>query len=79
MPPESAASSPAPGASAANPATQTAAPIAATPAPDIRVWVHVPTKLYFRPGAALYGRTNAGIYMKESEAVQAGYKPAAVK
>ena len=68
----------------AAPAAPTAAPpsVAATPvnpAQDSPVWVHLPTGVYFRPGALLYGKTNSGRYMKESEAVQAGYKSAIAK
>jgi endonuclease/exonuclease/phosphatase family metal-dependent hydrolase len=63
--------------SAATPSVLTPVPV--DPAQDSPVWVHLPTGVYFRPGALLYGKTGRGRYMKESEAVQAGYKPAIPK
>ncbi|MGZ4966359.1 MAG: endonuclease/exonuclease/phosphatase family protein [Chthoniobacterales bacterium] len=74
-PPTTAAASPPNETKAAPPSPPPAPP---KPAQDVQVWVHIPTGLYFRPGATLYGRST-GIYMKESEAISRGYKPAAVR
>jgi hypothetical protein len=49
------------------------------PATDERVWVHFPTHTYFKPGMLLYGKTHDGAYMKESEALEDGFRPAAAK
>jgi hypothetical protein len=46
---------------------------------DVRVWVHFPTRTYFKPGMLLYGKTHDGTYMKESEAVGNGFRPAGAK
>jgi hypothetical protein len=54
--------------------SQGAAPPAA-PGPGM-VWVNTDTKVYHREGDRFYGKTKHGKYMTESEAVQAGYRPA---
>jgi hypothetical protein len=46
---------------------------------DVRVWVHFPTRTYFKPGMLLYGKTHDGAYMMESEALANGLRPAGVK
>jgi hypothetical protein len=48
-------------------------------ATDIRVWVNYPTHQYFKPGMLLYGKTRDGAFMKESEALQNGFRPAGAK
>jgi Helix-hairpin-helix motif len=43
------------------------------------VWVNTETKVFHEPGDKWYGRTKHGKYMKESEAVAAGYRAAKQK
>jgi DNA uptake protein ComE-like DNA-binding protein len=40
------------------------------------VWVNTETKIYHREGDRWYGKTKHGKYMKESDAIQAGYRAA---
>jgi hypothetical protein len=38
------------------------------------VWVNTDTKVYHKAGSRWYGKTKKGEYMKESEAIKAGYR-----
>ncbi|MDQ6765236.1 MAG: signal protein [Verrucomicrobiota bacterium] len=79
-------SSPAPAAAAtATPANNTASsrkPVStslATPAPgggNGLVWVNTETHVYHKDGSRFYGRTKAGKYMTEAEAVKEGNRDA---
>jgi hypothetical protein len=51
-----------------------AAPMATPPAGKDMVWVNSDSKVFHRPGSRWYGKTKQGSYMKESEAVKAGYR-----
>ena len=43
------------------------------------VWVNTDTKVFHQPGDKWYGRTKQGKYMKQSDAIAAGYRPAKQK
>jgi hypothetical protein len=43
------------------------------------VWVDASTKIYYRQGDRLYGKTNKGAYMSEGDAVNSGYHDSTVK
>jgi hypothetical protein len=49
-----------------------------TPGPGT-VWVDASTKIYYRQGDRLYGKTNKGAYMSEGDAVNSGYHDSTVK
>ena len=38
------------------------------------VWVNTETKVYHKEGSRWYGKTKKGKYMKESEAIKAGFR-----
>ena len=38
------------------------------------VWVNTATKVYHREGDPWYGRTKAGKFMTEADAIKAGYR-----
>ncbi|HST29915.1 MAG TPA: hypothetical protein VLK27_03650, partial [Chthoniobacterales bacterium] len=40
------------------------------------VWVNMESKIYHKEGSRFYGKTKKGQYMKEADAMKAGYKPA---
>jgi hypothetical protein len=62
------------GPSAANASkTQTAGAPAPGGGPGM-VWVNTDTKVYHKEGSRWYGRTKKGQYMKESDAIKAGYR-----
>jgi serine/threonine protein kinase len=49
----------------------------ATENPDARVWVNTDTGTYHCPGTRWYGKTHNGEYMKQKQAREKGYHPAA--
>ncbi len=69
---------PAPTAVKTPAAPKAAAPakVAAPPAGKGMVWANPDSKIYHREGSAWYGKTKAGSYMTEAEAVKAGYRAA---
>jgi serine/threonine-protein kinase len=69
------ASHPANGIPAA-PASKVPKP-AATENPDAKVWVNTDSGTYHCPGTRWYGRTHEGEYMKQKQAREKGYHPAA--
>ena len=44
-----------------------------------QVWVNTRSGVYWRPGTRYYGKTQAGRYMSEQDAIQEGYRPAGGK
>jgi len=44
--------------------------------PDVQVWVNMKSGIYHCPGTHWYGTTKLGVYMKQSEAQQKGFRPA---
>ena len=38
-----------------------------------QVWVNTKSKVYWRAGSRYFGKTTAGKYMSEAEAIRAGY------
>ncbi len=74
--PASSASSAKPAATpAASPAPKSAAAPQTPPSPGM-VWVNTNSKVYHKSGSKFYGKTKAGKWMNEQDAVKAGYKAA---
>jgi hypothetical protein len=44
--------------------------------PDVQVWVNTNSGVYHCPNTRWYGATKSGVYMKQTEAQQKGYRPA---
>jgi hypothetical protein len=44
---------------------------------NLMVWVNTDSGIYHRPGTRFYGKTKQGKYMTETDAIKAGYRPAA--
>ncbi len=44
--------------------------------PDVQVWVNTHSGVYHCPNTHWYGATKSGVYMKQTEAQQKGYRPA---
>jgi len=44
--------------------------------PEVQVWVNTNSGVYHCQGTHWYGATKTGVYMKQSEAQQKGYRPA---
>jgi hypothetical protein len=44
--------------------------------PTIKVWVNTKSGVYHCPGTQSYGKTKAGIFMEQPEALRKGYRPA---
>jgi len=69
--------SPAPSPSAAQSKSATTQQGASTQGnPDVQVWVNTNSGVYHCPGTHWYGATKSGVYMKQAEAQQKGYRPA---
>jgi hypothetical protein len=76
-----AAAAPVPAAPAPTPAAaapKTAAPVVAAQQPPVKgmVWVNTSTKVYHKEGDRYYGKTKAGKFMTEEEAIKAGFRAA---
>ncbi|HKB69984.1 MAG TPA: helix-hairpin-helix domain-containing protein, partial [Thermoanaerobaculia bacterium] len=54
--------------------TETPTPQVRTPPSAGMVWVNTATKVYHREGDPWYGRTKAGKFMTEADAIKAGYR-----
>jgi hypothetical protein len=57
-------------------APQLSSSVAAQGNAETKVWVNTNSGVYHCPGTHWYGSTKAGVYMKQSEAQQKGYRPA---
>jgi hypothetical protein len=44
--------------------------------PDVQVWVNTHSGVYHCPNTHWYGATKSGVYLKQVEAQQKGYRPA---
>jgi len=63
---------------AAQPASQSQAPKAFDPGnPQVKVWVNTDSGTYHCPGTRWYGKTQKGEYLRQKEAQDKGYHPAA--
>ncbi len=60
-------------------AAKAAKPATPPPAGKDMVWVNTETKIYHKAGSQWYGKTKQGSYMKESEAIKAGFREARSK
>lgn len=49
-------------------------PAASQSTSQVTVWVNLNSGIYHYPGERWYGRTKNGQYMKESDAIKAGYR-----
>ena len=65
---------PTPQAQAKSPASQESSSTQGNP--DIQVWVNTHSGVYHCPNTHWYGATKSGVYMKQAEAQQKGYRPA---
>ena len=85
-----AASTPAPAPASKTPAASSSSTPASTPSPAAKapgsmsaptsggaaqVWVNTASNVYHCPGTRFYGKTKAGAYMSESEAIAKGARP----
>lgn len=72
----------APSAPVPTPQTSSAKPIAPQESssiqsnPDVQVWVNTHSGIYHCPNTHWYGATKSGVYMKQLEAQQKGYRAA---
>ncbi|HUI85511.1 MAG TPA: hypothetical protein VL240_14890 [Candidatus Binatia bacterium] len=68
---------PAPASQPAPAKTSASQPSSATQGnPDAQVWVNTNSGVYHCSGTHWYGTTKSGVYMKQSEAQQKGFRPA---